>query len=142
MTLDEAVSLMRGPAATEIDLTIQRGDEVFEVHIVRELINVVSVPDYYIVDEDYGIGYIAITNFSERTYEELVQALDALDAQGQRALIWICATIQAELWALLCVWLTSLWPALPCSTWRTRKATALPLRAWRKEPESPCPWWS
>jgi len=87
MTLDEAVSLMRGPAATEIDLTIQRGDEVFEVHIVRELINVVSVPDYYIVDEDYGIGYIAITNFSERTYEELVQALDALDAQGQRALI-------------------------------------------------------
>jgi carboxyl-terminal processing protease len=87
MTLDEAVSLMRGPENTEIDLTIQRDEEVFEVHIVRELINVISVPEYYIIDEEYGIGYVEITNFSERTYEELVEALDALDAQGQRALI-------------------------------------------------------
>lgn len=87
MTLDEAVSLMRGPENTEVDLTIQRGEETFEVHIVRELINVISVPEYYIIDEDNRIGYIEITNFSERTYEELVKALDALDAQGQRALI-------------------------------------------------------
>ena len=87
MTLDEAVSLMRGPENTEIDLTIQRDEEVFEVHIVRELINVISVPEYYIIDEEYGIGYVEITNFSERTYEELVEALYALDAQGQRALI-------------------------------------------------------
>ncbi|NMB01757.1 MAG: S41 family peptidase [Firmicutes bacterium] len=87
MTLDEAVSLMRGPENTELDLTIQRDEEIFQVHIVRELINVVSVPEYYIIDEEYGIGYIEITNFSERTYEELVEALAVLDAQGQRALI-------------------------------------------------------
>lgn len=87
MTLDEAVSLMRGPEDTELDLTIQREDEIFKIHIVRELINVVSVPEYYIIDEEYGIGYIEITNFSERTYEELVEALAALDAQGQNALI-------------------------------------------------------
>lgn len=87
MTLDEAVSLMRGPEETELDLTIQRDDETFVVHIVRELINVVSVPDYYIIDEDDGIGYVEITNFSDRTYEELVEALDYLDGQGQRALI-------------------------------------------------------
>lgn len=87
MTLDEAVSLMRGPEDTELDITIQRDEEIFEVHIVRELINVVSVPEYYIVDEEHGIGYIEITNFSERTYEELIEALTALDAQGQKALI-------------------------------------------------------
>lgn len=87
MTLDEAVSLMRGPEGTELDLTIQRGEEIFQVHIVREMINVVSVPEYYIIDEEYDIGYIEITNFSERTYEELVKALESLDAQGQRALI-------------------------------------------------------
>lgn len=87
MTLDEAVSLMRGPADTEVNLTIQRDDEIFQVHIVRELINVISVPEYYIIDEEYGIGYIQITNFSERTYDELVEALAELDAQGQRALI-------------------------------------------------------
>lgn len=87
MTLDEAVSLMRGPANTEIDLTIKRDEEIFEVHIVREMINVISVPEWYIIDEDYSIGYVAITNFSERTYEELVQALADLDAKGQKALI-------------------------------------------------------
>lgn len=87
MTLDEAVSLMRGPEQTELDLVIHRDEEVFEVHIIRELINVISVPDYYIIDEEYDIGYIEITNFSDRTYAELVGALEALDSQGQRALI-------------------------------------------------------
>jgi carboxyl-terminal processing protease len=87
MTLDEAVSLMRGPEDTELDLTIRRDEEEFEVHIVRELINVISVPDYRIIDEEYRIGYIEITNFSERTYDELLTALATLDGQGQRALI-------------------------------------------------------
>lgn len=87
MTLDEAVSLMRGEEDTELDLTIQRDEEVFDVHIVRELINVESVPEYKIIDEDHKIGYVEITNFSERTYEELMRALTSLDAQGQRGLI-------------------------------------------------------
>lgn len=87
MTLDEAVSLMRGPENTELDLTIQRDEESFQIHIIRELINVESVPEYHIIDEEYKIGYIEITNFSERTYEELLEALASLDGQGQKALI-------------------------------------------------------
>jgi len=87
MTLDEAVSLMRGPEGTELDLTIRRDEDNFEVHIVRELINVISVPEYYIIDEEHGIGYVEITNFSDRTYEELREALTYLDEAGQRALI-------------------------------------------------------
>lgn len=87
MTLDEAVSLMRGKEHTELDLLIKRDEETFEVHIIRELINVESVPEYKIVDEEYQIGYVEISNFSDRTYEELVAALDSLDRQGQRGLI-------------------------------------------------------
>jgi len=87
MTLDEAVSLMRGPEETELDLTIRRDEDIFELHIVRELINVVSVPDYYMVDEQHNIGYVEITNFSDRTYDELVAALADLDQKGQQALI-------------------------------------------------------
>ena len=87
MTLDEAVSLMRGPESTEINLTIQRDEETFQIHIVRELINVESVTEYKIIDERYSIGYVEITNFSERTYEELLRALESLDQQGQKALI-------------------------------------------------------
>lgn len=87
MTLDEAVSLMRGKENTELDLTIRRGEEDFTVHIVRELINVESVPEYKIIDEEYKIGYVEISNFSERTYEELLVALESLDQHGQRGLI-------------------------------------------------------
>ncbi|NLJ80886.1 MAG: S41 family peptidase [Firmicutes bacterium] len=87
MTLDEAVSLMRGPENTELDLTIQREEKVFGVHIIRELINVESVTEAKIIDQEEGIGYIQITNFSERTYTELSTALKSLDEQGQKALI-------------------------------------------------------
>ncbi len=87
MTLDEAVSIMRGEENTPIDLTIRRGEEVLEVHIIRELINVESVTEAEIIDSEYGIGYIQITNFSDRTYVELVEALENLDNQGMRALI-------------------------------------------------------
>lgn len=85
MTLDEAVSLMRGPEGEEINLTIQRGEETQEVHIVRAIINVESVPEPELLEGD--IGYVQITNFSERTYEELVAALDSLEAQNAQALI-------------------------------------------------------
>lgn len=87
MTLDEAVSLMRGKENTELDLTIRRDEEVFRVHLVRQLINVESVPEYKIIDEDYDVGYVEISNFSERTRSELVTALDSLERQNQRALI-------------------------------------------------------
>lgn len=87
MTLDEAVSLMRGKEDTELDLLILRDEDTFEVHIVRELINVESVPEYKIIDEEYKIGYVEISNFSDRTYDELVAALKMLDGQGQRGLI-------------------------------------------------------
>ncbi|MGI6641214.1 MAG: S41 family peptidase [Limnochordia bacterium] len=87
MTLDEAVGLMRGEPNTVILLTIRRDEEVFDVEIIRETINVVSVAEVEMADPEYSIGYIQITNFSERTYGELVEALEELDSQGMRALI-------------------------------------------------------
>lgn len=85
MTTEEAASLMRGAPGTEVTLTIQRGDEVLEVLIVRDLINVNSIDKAVILEP--GIGYIYLTNFSDRTYEELVKALADLDEQGMEGLI-------------------------------------------------------
>lgn len=85
MTTEEAASLMRGAPQTEVTLTIQRGDEVLEVLIVRDLINVNSIDKAVILEP--GIGYIYLTNFSDRTYEELVKALADLDEQGMEGLI-------------------------------------------------------
>ena len=85
MTTEEAASLMRGTPGTEVMLSIQRGDEILEVLIVRDLINVNSIDKAVILEP--GIGYIYLTNFSDRTYGELVESLAQLDGQGMKGLI-------------------------------------------------------
>ena len=56
MSLDEAVSLMRGKEGTQVTLTIERGTappfEVFDVMIVRDIIEVPSVTDVVIIQDD------------------------------------------------------------------------------------------
>lgn len=86
LTLNEAVSMMRGPEGTVVHLTIQRptqdGVESFEVEIVRALVEVKSVSKALIIEPsehfpflDDRIAYIRISNFSARTTEELVESL-------------------------------------------------------------------
>jgi len=85
MTTDEAASLMRGEPGTEVTITIQRDEESFDVTIVRDMISDNSIEKVEMLEP--GIGYIHLTNFSDRTYRELVEALDQLDAEGIEGLI-------------------------------------------------------
>lgn len=85
MTTDEAASLMRGEPGTEVTITIQRDEEILDVSIVRDLISVNSIERTEMLEP--GIGYIQLTNFSDRTYSELRTALDQLEAEGMAGLI-------------------------------------------------------
>lgn len=85
MTTDEAASLMRGEPGTEVTITIRRDDEEFDITIIRDIINVMSIEEVAMIQP--GIGYIRITNFSDRTYNELVAALNQLEAEGMQGLI-------------------------------------------------------
>lgn len=99
LTLNEAVSMMRGPEGTVVHLTIQRptqdGVESFEVEIVRALVEVKSVSKALIIEPsehfpflDDRIAYIRISNFSARTTEELVESLQqAIYDEGAVGLI-------------------------------------------------------
>ena len=94
MSLDEAVSLMRGPEGTPITLGLQRGEgEPFEVEVVRSNIHVPSVTEvkYFekgtLADQEYPVGYIRLQRFSERTEEELFAALDRLHSAQAAGLI-------------------------------------------------------
>ena len=75
MSLSEAVSVMRGPVGTDINLTILRGtDNFFDVTITRDVIKMRAVRF-----ESYDdIGYIRITGFSEQTTPGLEKAVAAL----------------------------------------------------------------
>jgi carboxyl-terminal processing protease len=65
MTIDEAVSIMRGEVGTPIDITIVRKDEPkpLEIHIVRDIIKIQSVYSKQIGD---NILYLRVTSFDKK----------------------------------------------------------------------------
>jgi len=74
MTIDEAVSLMRGKVGTPIDLTIVREGESkpIKVHIVRGIIKIDSVYAKKIGDD---ILYIRITSFDKKVVKDVKKAI-------------------------------------------------------------------
>ena len=85
-TLDDVLSLIRGPVGTPVKLTISREGEpeslVFT--IVREKIETPTV-SWKMLEE--GIGYVSISLFGERTLDELKKALEELEEQGATRLV-------------------------------------------------------
>lgn len=81
MTLSEAVRLMRGKKGTSIVLTIARKGETkpLEFKLVRDVIRVQSVRARMI---EPGYGFIRISQFQERTVEDLVRHVNDLYKQG------------------------------------------------------------
>ncbi|WP_039044226.1 S41 family peptidase [Sporosarcina sp. ZBG7A] len=86
MSSSEAVMLIRGEKGTTVTLTIKRGEkaEPFEVKIKRDDIPVETV---YAEMLDGGIAHIRMTTFSEHTYDELLTALDDMEAKGMKGLV-------------------------------------------------------
>ena len=75
LSLNEAVKRMRGEPRTKVVLTIFRKSEnrTFPVTIVREEIKVVSVKGKPI---ELGYGWVRLTQFQERTVEDMVKKLE------------------------------------------------------------------
>src|SRR5699024_8214527 len=87
LTINEAVSLIRGPEASEVELLIMRGDNEFPVTLTRATIPVETV--FFEVDEDDpSIGYVNIVNFNMPTYDETIEAIQELEDQGVTKIIF------------------------------------------------------
>jgi carboxyl-terminal processing protease len=84
--LEKAVSMMKGPEGTEVVLTIKREglEEPFDVTIVREEIRLQTVKSQVIEDR---IGYIRISAFDQKTYEDFKNALSSLTDNKIRGLV-------------------------------------------------------
>lgn len=74
MTIDDAVSLMRGTPKTPIDLTIIRkgSADPIKFHIIREIITVESV---YTRTIDNNILYIRVTSFDKKVAADVKAAI-------------------------------------------------------------------
>lgn len=86
MSLDEAVSLMRGEPGAKVILGVRKKNgKLVDVPIVREIIRVRSVSKQIMLAD--GVGYIRLSNFNERSAAELEEALVGLEQEGMEALI-------------------------------------------------------
>ncbi len=93
MSLQDAVKNLRGEPGSQVSLTIQRpstGEEK-EHRLTRAVINVDMAKDINGRKEfplgENKIGYVRLTQFGEKTSEELETALRKLKAQGMEALV-------------------------------------------------------
>ncbi|OAT80238.1 S41 family peptidase [Desulfotomaculum copahuensis] len=85
--LETAIGLMRGPVGTTISLTIARKGvpQPWNVELTREEISVPTVEGKIIPGTQ--IGYIAISQFTEKTPQEMDSVVAQLKSQHMRAVL-------------------------------------------------------
>ena len=88
ITTAEAASKLRGPKGSDVTITIRRpGDPVsFDVSIVRDVIELKSVPHAGIVRD--GIGYLRLAEFSEEAGKEVEDAIERLMDEGAEGIVF------------------------------------------------------
>ncbi len=87
LSLDDAMKKMRGDRGTHVKLTIFREgrEKPLDFDIVRDIIQIKSVP--YAGMLSNGVGYVRLSNFSERSREEMDAAFDKLEKMRPRGVI-------------------------------------------------------
>jgi carboxyl-terminal processing protease len=87
MSLYEAISLIRGPAGTNVRLLVEREevDDPFEIEITRARIELPSVESRMLED---NLGYVRLRDFGQTAGREIEKALKELDANDLDGLIF------------------------------------------------------
>lgn len=76
--LTEVVKKLRGAPGSSLELSVRRGEEVLDFLIERDLIKVQSVRSKLLEND---IAYVRISQFQERTVEELVKNLNSFKTE-------------------------------------------------------------
>ena len=87
MSSDDIVKMLKGKRGTEVSVSIARRgvEDLIDFIITRDNIPLYSVDVHYMITDE--IGYIKISNFSRTTYQEFIDAVNALNEQGLKKLI-------------------------------------------------------
>jgi C-terminal peptidase prc len=83
-SLDEVTATVRGPAGTDVLLTVLRSADTFDVTITRAAV-VIPVVDSALYD---GIGYVKLNLFTENADEQLESALTELLRQNPSEIVF------------------------------------------------------
>ena len=85
---DKAADLLRGPEGSQVRLLIERASgEQFTKVVSRRRVEVPSVEDAHMIENDNKVAYLKISSFQKTTADELDRALWTLHQQGMQSLI-------------------------------------------------------
>jgi carboxyl-terminal processing protease len=87
ITNTQVTQMLRGPKGTKVNVSIFRSGnpKLIDFSITRGKIPIYSVDAGYMLQDK--IGYIKVSHFAERTYEEYTNAFEKLKAEGMEKLI-------------------------------------------------------
>ncbi|EPR69891.1 putative carboxy-terminal processing protease [Cyclobacterium qasimii M12-11B] len=77
--------LLKGPANTEVEVVVKRGEDTLTVKLTRKKIVISNVPYYGMVEGE--TGYIKLTDFTTNAGQDVALALQDLKAQGAKKII-------------------------------------------------------
>ena len=88
MSVDAAAQLLQGPEGSLVTLAILRAPAPARaVTVRREHVDVPSIEEARVVDQDAGIAYLKLTSFQKTTATDLESTLRRLDQAGMRSLV-------------------------------------------------------
>ncbi len=77
---------VRGPIDTQVELQVERDSQVFDVILVRAIIET-NVLDYRMLGPEESIGFLQFHTFVDGSGDQLAEALDEMLAVGMEALV-------------------------------------------------------
>ena len=90
LTTEEIIGKLRGPKGTSVVVTIKRNKtDNFDVTLIRDKIPINSVLAAFLIDNNSNnnIGYIKLNRFANKSYNEIILAIDSLESIGMDKLI-------------------------------------------------------
>jgi carboxyl-terminal processing protease len=89
-TTEKAVSKLKGPKGTTVDISLRRRgyDSLIDLEVERDEVNIRTVRGAFMIDKTTGTGYIKLGDFSETSDDEVGAALKELSASGMKRLVF------------------------------------------------------
>ena len=85
MDLSEAISYIKGDANTTVTIIAKRSGKKMTFEIERREIEIEQVEQFMLNDQ---IGYLSISEFSKSTTSQYEEAMDALEEEGAKAVVF------------------------------------------------------
>jgi len=85
--MGDVIDLIKGPLGTRIKLGILRGNDTLSVTVTRTRVEP-PVVQHWMEDNQYRIGHIVLSEFNERSMEQLTSAFHDLERQKMKALVF------------------------------------------------------